>query len=110
MQATLHLPGATPRLLTADELAALNPNLAFEQLTIDFEDGTVAVALRELLGTAIHGEVLAAGPAYLVVSVENAADYGFNPTPSATADIERLIGMELDEDDPLVGPLLIIEA
>lgn len=110
MVATLHLPSAAPRPLTTDELTALNPHVAFEQLSVDFEVETVAAALRELLSTAIPGEMLAAGPAYLVVSVENAADYGFAPTPSATADVERLIGMELNEDAPLVGPLLIIEA
>jgi hypothetical protein len=108
MQATLHLPGAAPRPLTATELAALNPHQGSDGLTLDFMG--VAPVLRGLLGTDVPGEVLANGLEYLVVSVENASDYGFSPTPSANADVERLIGMELDEDDPLVGPLLIIEA
>jgi hypothetical protein len=69
-----------------------------------------APVLAELLGTAVPGELLASGPAYLVVSVENAADYDFGPTPSATADFARLTGLTPDEDEPLVGPLLIIEA
>jgi hypothetical protein len=108
MHATLHLPGATPRPLTAAELATLNPRQGSNWLTLDFMDA--ALALRELLGTGVPGEVLANGLGYLVVSIENAADFGFGPTLSATTDFERLTGMELEEDEPLVGPLLIIEA
>ncbi len=108
MQATLHLPSAAPRLLTAAELAVLNPHQGSNGLTLDFMD--VAPALRGLLGTEIPGEALASSLDYLVVSVENAADFGFGPTLSATTDFERLTGMELEEDEPLVGPLLIIEA
>ena len=108
MQATLHLPSAAPRLLTAAELVALSPHQGSNGLTLDFME--VAPVLRELLGTAIPGEVLANGLEYLVVAPENAADCGFGPTLSATTDFERLTGMALEEDEPLVGPLLIIEA
>jgi hypothetical protein len=105
MIATLHLPGATPRTLSADELASLQARQGSE-VTIDF----AAPDLSRLLGTAIPGEALASGPAYLIVGAENAADYGFAATPSATADFARLTGLTPDEDEPLVGPLLIIEA
>jgi hypothetical protein len=108
MHATLHLPNAAPRLLTASELAALAPHQGNSGLTLDFE--ATAPALRELLGTSVPGEVLGCGPEYFIVSVENAADLGFGATLSATTDFERLTGVELEEDEPLVGPLLIIEA
>lgn len=105
MIATLHLPGAAPRPLTATELTSLQARQGSE-VTIDM----AAPALGRLLGTAVPGEVLASSPAYLIVGAENAADYDFGPTPSATADFARLTGLTPDEDEPLVGPLLIIEA
>lgn len=108
MHATLHLPSAAPRPLTAAELAALAPRQASGHLTLDF--AVAAPTLAELLGTNVSSEVLASGPGYLVVVAENAADFGFSPTLSATTDFERLTGMELEEDEPLVGPLLIFEA
>jgi hypothetical protein len=108
MIATLHLPDAASRPLTAAELSALHPKQGVEVLTIDFE--VAAPALRELLGTAVPGEVLANSPDYLIVAVANAADYDFAPTPSAEADFTRLTGIEPDKDEPLLGPLLIIEA
>jgi hypothetical protein len=107
MQATLYLPGATPRPLTAAELAALNPHVVSGQLSVNFE--ATAATLRELLGTDIPGEVIACGPKYLVLGPENAADYGFAATPNATSDFTRLAGVETD-DEPLVGPMVIIEA
>jgi hypothetical protein len=102
MIATLHLPGVSPRVLTATELTALNLSQSLQPRNEEL--------LRGLLGTAIPGEVLASGPNYFVVSVENAADYDFEPTPSATRDFERLTGVAVEEDEPLLGPLLIIEA
>ncbi len=108
MIATLYLPGAMPRPLTADELVAIAPyqnlgqHLAIGVLPTD-------VVLAKLLGTSIPCETLASGPNYLVVAPENAADYNFAATPSATADFIRLTGMQLD-DDELVGPMLIIQA
>jgi len=103
MQATLHLPGAAPRPLTEAELTGLNLGQSLQP-----QNGA---ALRELLGTAIPGEVLAGEPGrYAIIGAENAADYDFGPTPSATADFERLTGLEVDEDEPLIGPLLVIEA
>jgi len=103
MHATLHLPGATPRLLTEAELTSLQVSPSLQP-----QNGS---ALRELLGTAIPAEPLAIEEGrYAIIVPENAADYDFGPTPSATADFERLTGMELEEDEPLVGPLLIIEA
>jgi len=101
MQATLHLPSAAPRILTADELAALNLDRALQPQN--------ELLLQQLLGTAIPAETLAFEfGRYAIIAPENAADYDFGPTPSAEADFARLNGMELDE--PLVGPLLIIEA
>jgi hypothetical protein len=108
MQATLHLPYTTPRSLTVAELAVLRPQMVSGHLTLDFK--AVVPALRELLGTAVPGEVLASGPNYLVIGAENAADYDFAATPSATTDFARLTGLEPDEDEPLVGPVLIIES
>jgi hypothetical protein len=103
MQATLHLPGATPRTLTADELAALNLGPSLQP-----QNGPL---LRELLGTEVPDELLASeANRYAIIGAENATDYDFGPTPSATADFERLTGLTPDEDEPLVGPLLIIEA
>jgi hypothetical protein len=61
------------------------------------------------LDTAIPAETLANGPNYLILAPQNATDYDFGPTPSANADFERLTGVEPDEDEPLSGPLLIIE-
>jgi hypothetical protein len=101
MIATLHLPGATPRTLSADELTALNVGRSLQPQN----SGT----LGELLGTAIPGELLASEPnSYAVIGAENAADYDFATNESGSAAFERLTEMELDE--PLVGPLLIIEA
>ena len=108
MLATLHLPGTAPRLLTAAELVALNPHVASGRLGLNFK--AAAPALQELLGTAILGETLANGLSYLTVCVEHAADYEFSATPSATADFERLTGLRMEEDEPLLDPLLIIEA
>lgn len=108
MRATLHLPSVAPRPLTATELAALRPHQSTDGLTLDF--AAVAPTLSGLLGTAIPGDVLACGPDYLIVGVENAADYDFAATASATADFARLTGLTPDDDEPLVGPLLIIEA
>jgi hypothetical protein len=109
MQATLHLPGIAPRPLTATELAALalhqGPN---QHLTLGVPPSDSILA--KLLGTAISCEVLASGPAYLIVVPTNAADYSFAPVPSANADFERLTGVQVEEEEPLVGPLLIIEA
>lgn len=109
MQATLHLPGAAPRPLATDELIALAIREGVRNHLI-LGVSPEAPALRALLGTDIPAEVLASGSGYLVVSVENAADYGFGPTPSAEATFASLTGWETDEDEPLVGPLLIIEA
>ncbi|WP_223654345.1 hypothetical protein [Hymenobacter psoromatis] len=109
MYATLHLPSTAPRPLTATELAALSPHQTPGQhLALGVSPADAVLA--ELLGTSIPGETLASGPAYLIIVPENAAEYGFAPTPSATADFARLTGMEPDEDEPLVGPLLFIEA
>lgn len=108
MLATLHLPNAAPRILTIDELTALAPHQGSSGLTLNFAD--IVLELRTLLGTDVPGEVLANSLGYLIVSVENAADYNFGPTLSATTDFERLTGIALEEDEPLVGPLLIIEA
>jgi hypothetical protein len=101
MHATLHLPDATPRLLTNAELTSLNMGESLHPQH--------AASLRELLGTAIPAELLASEPGrYAIIVPENAADYDFGPTPSAEADFMRLTGAELDE--PLTGPILIIEA
>jgi len=102
MIATLHLPGAAPRTLTATELDALNLGRSLQP-----QNGAL---LQELLGTAVPSEVLASEASYAIIGAENAADYDFGPTPSATADFARLTGLTPDEDEPLVGPLLIIEA
>ncbi|MDO7853181.1 hypothetical protein [Hymenobacter convexus] len=108
MQATLHLPGAAPRLLTGSELATLGIHAGAGGPALDFV--AAAPALRALLGTAIPVETFAGGPGYLILVPENAADYDFGLTPSASADVERLTGVAIDEEDPLTGPLLIIEA
>lgn len=108
MQAILHMPGTAPRPLISDEVALLSPHVAHGQLTIDF--AASAPSLRELLGTAIPSEVLACGLNYLIVVPENAADYNFAPTPSAVTDFKRLTGVEPYDDEPLMGPILIIEA
>ena len=100
MIATLHLPGAAPRPLTEAELTSLNLGLSLQPQN--------SALLQELLGTAIPSEVLASEAGYAIIGAENAADYDFAPTPSATADFARLTG--LTPDEPLVGPLLIIEA
>ena len=108
MIATLHLPGAAPRLLTAAEMETFRIRPSESGLLFDFE--AAAPALRQLWGTEIPGELIASGGDSLIIGVENAADYGFAATPSASADFERLSGMAPEEDEPLVGPLLIIEA
>ena len=107
MQATLHQPGTAPRRLTTTELAALGLQPGPGGPTLDFADA--APALRALLGTAIPVETFASGPGYLVLVPANAADYDFGPTPSASADVRRLTGVAIDEEDPMTGPLLIIE-
>ncbi|WP_201979290.1 hypothetical protein [Hymenobacter rubidus] len=107
MQATLHLPGTAPRLLTATELAALGIHQSPSGPTLDF--AAAEPVLRTLLGTAVPVETLASGPGYLIVVPENAADYDFGVTPSASADVKRLTGVAIDEEDPLTGPLLVIE-
>jgi hypothetical protein len=109
MHATLHLPDAPPRSLTTAELAALAPHQTPGQ-NLALGVSPADPVLAQLLGTAIPSEVLASGPAYLIVAPTNAADYDFAPTPSAAADFARLTGMEFDEDEPLIGPLLLIEA
>lgn len=109
MQATLYLPSAAPRPLTIAELAALAPYQSSSQhMALGVQ--SIDSGLAELLGTVIPYEVLASGPNYLVIAPANAADYDFGPTPSATVDFERLTGLALEEDEPLVGPLLILEA
>ncbi len=100
MIATLHLPGAAPRPLTETELASLNIGLSLQPQN--------SAALREVLGTAVPSEVLVSEASYAIIGAENAADYGFAATESGAAEFARLTGEELDE--PLVGPLLIIEA
>lgn len=107
MQATLHLPGAAPRPLTGSELATLGLQPGIGGPTLDYV--AAAPVLSELLGTAIPVETFAGGPGYLILVPENAADYDFGPTPSASAEVERLTGVAIDEEDPLNGPLLIIE-
>ncbi|GEM_PF-2856554 len=103
MLATLHLHGTTSRPLTAAELTALNLGRSLQP-----QNGAL---LRELLGTEVPDEVLASeANRYAIIGAENAADYDFAPNESATADFARLTGIEPDEDEPLVGPLLIIEA
>ncbi len=100
MIATLHLPAAAPRTLTAAEVADLNLGRSLQP-----QNGGL---LRELLGTSIPGELLASeADRYTVIGAENAADYDFAANESGSAEFARLAGVELDE--PLVGPLLIIE-
>jgi hypothetical protein len=102
---TLHLPGTAPHILTADERAALGLHGPGSSLAIK----RTHPLLGQLLGTSISIEVVASAPGtYLIVGPENAADYGFAVNESAAADFQRLTGVELDE--PLVGPLLVIEA
>ena len=106
MLATLHLPATAPRVLTAPEVAALHVHFAPSQhLTVT--DG--APAVRQLLGTAHDFEVMASGPAYLVLVVENAADLELEVNTSATDEVVRLTGVDFDEE-PLLGPVLVIEA
>ena len=101
MHATLHLPGATPRFLTEAELTSLHIGPSLQP-----QNGP---ALRELLGTDIPVEPLANEEGrYAIVVPENAADYDFGRTPSAENDFLRLTGIGLEE--PLVGPVLVIEA
>lgn len=105
MLATLYLPAAAPRSLTAAELTALNVHFGPSQHLI-VTDG--APAVRELLGTALDYDVLANGPAYLVLVVENAADLELPVNLGATAEAARLTDVDFD-DEPLVGPVLVIE-
>ncbi|MGI4865853.1 MAG: hypothetical protein ACRYFZ_18155 [Janthinobacterium lividum] len=103
MQATLHLPSALPRPLTAPELASLEVHHGPQFLQIT--DGEPA--LRQLLGAA-H-DTIGSGVQLLIVGVEHAADLDLPVNVSATSAVSKLLGIGF-EDEPLVGPVLIIEA
>jgi hypothetical protein len=111
MTGTLHTPNAAPRPLTADELAALNPGYGHSWLKgcLGIPEAGVP-ALRQLLGSPLPYDLIDCGRRHLLIGLENAEDFGFGATPTIIGPLNKWTRGGWSEDEPLVGPLLLITA